>query len=432
MVLCCSGGYTEIDEQGARFFLSFFFRLTVGRPFPFPVFHLYYLRPNSIFKKDNDLAPLIIGYNFIGNSVLINFDRSMKRLNKNDTLIFSIDKELKISEIKLSPPIFDVITLALTGTIKSDTTYSITVKKLLTACDSTTILSNDEILKIQKPRQPSIGDIIINEVLVNPSTGGKRFIELFNRSRKVIDASSITISNFINNKPFVSPYLIFPDSFLVLTENPTLVRKNYNSKVLIRSFLNYKLPAWAENQDTIVLYDRNGVGLDTLKYTKSFHNPLLANTEGVSLERINPNKKNDKSNWQSAAKTVGYATPGYKNSQYLIDTPSVSSTFEDPFTLLKPSFSPDEDSFEDFLQINYKLDKTGAFVRVTVFDANGRLIKKLYDNEALATEGSLIWNGNTDENINAPVGIYILYIELILPTGGLQTFKKLVSLTTRL
>ena len=127
---------------------------------------------------------------------------------------------------------------------------------------------------------------------------------------------------------------------------------------------------------------------------------------------------------------MGYATPGYKNSQYLIDTPSVSSTFEDPFTLLKPSFSPDSEP-ENYLSLNYKLDKTGAFVRVTVFDANGRLVKKLYDNEALATEGSLIWNGNTDEDIPAPVGIYILYIELILPTGGLQTFKKLVSLTTR-
>jgi len=46
--------------------------------------------------------------------------------------------------------------------------------------------------------------------------------------------------------------------------------------------------------------------------------PLLIYYDGVALERINPDvSSNDENNWHSAAESVGFGTPGYKNSQFV-------------------------------------------------------------------------------------------------------------------
>jgi hypothetical protein len=299
-------------------------------------------------------------------------------------------------------------------------------------------ISKDYSLLIKKPDSAKVGDIVINEVLTNPTTGGVRYIELLNKSKKVIDAASLMISDSIQNRSFLGHFLLFPDSFLVLTDNPKFVQDFYKTNHLKISYLKYKLPTWDEKKGQIRANTnldtakKKIITLDLLNYTKSFHNPLLASTDGVALERINPNKPNDKSNWQSAAATVGYGTPGYRNSQYLEDTPSVLMASEEIFSIPKPTFSPDDDGNEDYLLLHYKLDKAGTFAKIFVYNIKGQLVKKLYDNEPLATEGDLKWNGETDETIKAPIGIYIIYIELIMPTGEIQIFKKTISLTTRL
>jgi hypothetical protein len=54
-----------------------------------------------------------------------------------------------------------------------------------------------------------------------------------------------------------------------------------------------------------------------MEYNSDMHFALLTTEDGVSLERISLTRDaNDKSNWHSAAESVGYATPAYKNSQF--------------------------------------------------------------------------------------------------------------------
>ncbi len=57
--------------------------------------------------------------------------------------------------------------------------------------------------------------------------------------------------------------------------------------------------------------------IDELVYNEKWHFKLIDNDEGVALERIDynaPTQQQD--NWHSAASSVGYGTPTYKNSQY--------------------------------------------------------------------------------------------------------------------
>lgn len=136
--------------------------------------------------------------------------------------------------------------------------------------------------------------------------------------------------------------------------------------------------------------------------------------EGVSLERINPNTFSPGSiNWQSASKQSGYGTPGYKNSQYNITTQIPQGNF----ILSSNRLSPDSDGFEDLVQISYSLSSPGYTLNMEIYDSSGRKIKRIADNELLGSEGSFKWDGTTDENTKAGLGIYIVFIEYFNLTG---------------
>ena len=57
-------------------------------------------------------------------------------------------------------------------------------------------------------------------------------------------------------------------------------------------------------------------------------------------------------------------------------------------------------------------DKLGYTANIKIFDANGRLVRDLAKNELLNIEGSLKWDGSTDSQIKARIGIYVFWIEL--------------------
>ena len=73
-------------------------------------------------------------------------------------------------------------------------------------------------------------------------------------------------------------------------------------------------------------------------------------------------------------------------------------------------------------------DKKGYFVNILIYDIEGRLVKRLTINELLSSEGQIKWDGETEEKLVAPVGTYIIYIELIDPDGSVKKIKKLCVL----
>jgi len=145
------------------------------------------------------------------------------------------------------------------------------------------------------------------------------------------------------------------------------------------------------------------------------------------LERLNPEMpSNNPSNWHSAASDVGYATPTYKNSQYSDINNSGSEITIDP-----SEFSPDGDGYHDNLIISYKFDKAGYFGSITIYDLSGREIKKLVNNDLLGTEGFYTWDGLDNNGSRAPIGVYIIYIEVANKDGTTKRFKKSCTLALK-
>lgn len=268
---------------------------------------------------------------------------------------------------------------------------------------------------------PQTGDLVINEILFDPATGGSDFVELYNRSSKVINLNGLSVANFEDTVLLTQNFFLDPGTYVVLTPDSNY-QKNTFPQAIPGRFYATSLPALNNDSSTIqVLY--NSILLDKVSYHEDWHLSLIDDTENKTLERINPDGvSSSASNWHTAAETIGFGTPGKINSQHL--TGSISAAFG----TTEPIFSPDNDGFQDVLLFQYNFD-VGMIATLKIFDNQGREVHTLFSSELLGQQGSFTWDGVMSNNQKAPIGIYIAVIEAFAADGGAKQFAKRVGFT---
>jgi hypothetical protein len=221
---------------------------------------------------------------------------------------------------------------------------------------------------------------------------------------------------------------MFPSSYLVLTTKPDVVQQQYfteNPEGFIRMA---SLPTYSNDEGIVVLATRGLEVIDRLAYNDEMQLPLLNTSDGVALERVNYERPvEDRTNWHSAAETYGFGTPAYKNSVY-----SESIHVDDPVTVEPEVFSPDNDGRDDVLNISFRFEIPGYTANITIFDSQGRKVRQLTNNELLGTEGIISWDGISDDNQKAAIGIYIIFIEVFDLEGNVKKYKKTAVLAGNL
>ena len=392
---------------------------------------------NSVASSNPDLSlPLLDRITIIdADTIMLFFNESLDSLSLLNPLTYLFDNGLGAPTTIL--PIgsdFKRIKLKLSTALFPNKIYHCTVNNSIRDCAGNSV-SIGNTVAFGLPQPVLANDIVINEVLFDPNIGGLDFVELYNRSNHIIDLKDLrigsldTITNDLINTENISEdgFLFFPESYVVLSENENIIKQQYQT-INQKGFINLtNLPAMNNDVDAVTLSDKNGVIIDNLKYNSKMHFPLLVNTKGVSLERIDFNRvSNDKTNWNSAAENVGFATPSYKNSQYL------QADGGNGFHISNPLFSPDNDGYNDVLNINYELNESGKVANMFVYDSKGSLIKHLVRNQQMTQTGVVSWNGTTQENDKAPIGIYIIYIEVFDLAGKLNTYKLVCTLASKL
>jgi hypothetical protein len=154
----------------------------------------------------------------------------------------------------------------------------------------------------------------------------------------------------------------------------------------------------------------------------------LNDVNGISLERLDFSRPtDDPTNWHSAAEGVGFATPGYKNSQF---NPAEAAAANIEIT--PEVFSPDNDGIDDVLKISYKFDTPGYVANITIFDPRGRIERKLAQNELLGVEGTFSWDGINEQRQKSRIGIYVIYFEVFNLDGDVLKFKKTCVVASKL
>jgi hypothetical protein len=148
----------------------------------------------------------------------------------------------------------------------------------------------------------------------------------------------------------------------------------------------------------------------------------------VSLERTNPDlSSEDQGNWHSAAETAGFATPGYQNSHWVVPDET-----DQEITIQPAVFSPDNDGRDDLLIVTIRQKEPDFAVNMEVFDSRGRLVRQIANNVLPGSEGIFTWDGMTETRSKAPLGIYVLLIELVRPDGMIRKTKRTVILGGKL
>jgi hypothetical protein len=309
--------------------------------------------------------------------------------------------------------------------------YTITVTGATDCVGNAIGAANMITIALPEPVLP--GDVVLNEVLYDPRGYGSDFVELYNRSTKVLSLANWKLANetngVIGNATVITSaaYLLLPGQYVLIAEDTANIADAYPLGHRDR-FLQADMPSYNNGAGVVVLQDILGDTLDRFAYDDALHFELLNSVDGVSLERVDPERPaTDPTNWHSAAETVGYATPGYLNSQY---SPTVAARGE--LSIEPAIFSPDNDGYQDLLTLAYRFDQPGFTGTLKIYDVAGREVVTLLDNELLGTNGAVSWNGIMEGGDLARMGPYVAVFEAFDLSGNVERFRKTAVLAHKL
>ena len=274
-------------------------------------------------------------------------------------------------------------------------------------------------------------DLMFNELLFNPLSGDVDYIEIYNNSKKIIDASRIYLVGINDDSGDTSSVIqlteekrcILPGTYYSVTTDKEKVIDRYFSADPDYIFQIPSLPALNDDKGHLILYNRELDQIDEVFYDEKMHYSLLDMKEGISLEKVKPDYPSiDRSAWHSASESSGWGTPGAPNSAEIPE-----SELEEEVVLSSTKITPDNDGYEDVLSIDFRFAGNGSVISVTIFDETGSLVRMLTDKLLAAPETSIIWDGTSDDGMILNTGIYIIYIEIFNPTGAVQKIKKVCT-----
>lgn len=335
------------------------------------------------------------------------------------TAEISIAPEIGILSIDNVSPYYTSILVELNEPLTQQIIYSLSVSGVADCVGNEIV--EPETLPFGLPQKGLPGDVLLNEILFNPRTGGSDFVEIVNVSNKIVGLQNWALQNQDLTTKIIStnPLVIYPGAYMVFTSDPGNIAQEYPFGKPENFVKMESLPSYSNSSGAVIIIDAEENLIDRFDYSEDYQFSLLNSFKGVSLERTSFTRPtNDPGNWTSAAESEDFGTPGKINSQY-----NSEGTASTDFELENELFSPDNDGFQDLLNLNYKLEAPGYVASIKIFDSRGRLVRNLTENELLATEGTITWDGVTDNGTKARIGPHIMFISIFNLDGNTETIK---------
>jgi hypothetical protein len=392
-------------------------------------------RKNSIDAINDDQSGPKLKNAFAPDSITIVavFDEPVDSLQGATPGNYKLDGGLSVINAITMAPLFNKVQLNLHSSLSPGRVYKLTVNNV-GDCRNNTI-GTENSTRVGLPVEPSSSDIVINEILFDPKNNGFDYVEFYNASDKIADASKLYVasrngSNVIGSIKQISPdpFYVFPGDYLVITVDLASLEMNYLVSDPDAVILLSSLPPFPDDEGDVILLNGQGDVVDEVKYSDDWHFKLINNRQGVSLERIDPSgPSQDAANWHSAASSAGYGTPTSQNSQFK-QTQPIDATIE----VTPKIFSPDNDGHDDVATIQYKIVDPGYVANITIYDAQGRPVRYLVRNGILGSGGQWNWDGLDENGNKLPIGTYIIYTEIFNLQAKKQHFKNTIVLARKL
>lgn len=266
---------------------------------------------NSVWQLEKDTAvPQLIAVHIIDSvKIVLRFNETMDSLSIMQSE-WQIAPEIAILNRKVSGVGYDSLWLTTTE-FQHRNFYSVTGKGVrdCNGNEASAAFASFEFLKTETAQW---NDVVISEIMADPegapSLPAFEFIELYNRSDKVISLEGWTFWSGTAYGTF-GKWLLKPDSFLVITaiENESAF-PNPNTKGL-PSF-----PLLANSGAQLVLRDATGRLMFQVRYSDTWYRNALKEKGGWSLEMTDlENPCGSGENWDASEDAAG-GTPGKPNS----------------------------------------------------------------------------------------------------------------------
>ncbi len=293
----------------------------------------------------------------------------------------------------------------------------------------------DEVVVTGEEKNPVMvdpGDIVLNEILFNPVSGGEDFVEIYNNSEKQIPLNKLYLASRDKEDELTQifpltaeKFTIEPSSYLALTKDTNGVFPWFTIECPECFLQMERFPSFNNDEDYVVLLNNDLEIIDELNYSEDLHLPVFHDREGISLERISIDAPTQQSsNWHSASELAGFGTPGYRNSQAGSTHPESISVHFEP-----EAFSPNNDGYNDQYRISFELDQPGYLCSIKIFDSAGIPVTTLARNTLLGTSGEISWDGTDENGRRQSMGVYVTWVELYDLKGNVKHFKDGVVLT---
>lgn len=373
---------------------------------------------NAVAGSNPDSAlPEVLSYSVKDDLITVFFSKPMNRSLLLTADSYCIHGDIQIKELSANFPQGTSVEIRLERSLQDGDLFELELTGLE---DLSGNRLEDVRLLVGQASSAEEGDLIINELLFNPPSGGTEYVEVYNRSGKTVDLQFTSITSRKSsdnsfNKLYLlssSPYYLYPGEYVVISKNRNQVCNFFPCREESLFVELPTMPSIANKSGSVVLLNNETNEIvDEFAYNEDMHTTEASSKKGISLERIDTEEETShRDNWVSAGSKSGSGSPGYENQS------SGDSNTEDTKDMGQIEVKY-PDGMNNAYQIIYRFDKDGYYTQMYIFNSQGRQIDTLLNNEVIEREGTILWE--VPGGLSG--GIYILYTEALDSSG--KTFK---------
>jgi hypothetical protein len=251
---------------------------------------------------------------------------------------------------------------------------------------------------------PPHGTVSINEIMFDPWPEMSDYVELVNTGTDTIDLTGWIIEDEAADRSVVSSLLLLPpDSCCVVANHDRLTSTSIARNVgLLKPTLTLNASG-----DRVTLRTPSGFLVDDVIFDADWHNEMLPDRKGVSLEKLSPAlASSSRTSWTSSGALQG-GTPARHNS-ILRDVGFSTSMTAEP-----SPFSPERTHPRHPCIITYRQPFQQAIASLHIRRLDGSMVTTLLNSVFTGAEAAVAWDGTAADGSRVPPGAYIAVFESV-------------------
>ncbi|MCU0327168.1 MAG: lamin tail domain-containing protein [Spirosomaceae bacterium] len=189
------------------------------------------------------------------------FSEKLDSTSAVSKLAYGINNGLIINQVAIESPTNKSINLTLSQALQDNTIYQLNLKNI---ADCSGNILRDASVLLGNVKAADSMDVVLNEVLFDPLPDGVDYVEIYNRSNKILSLKDWSLANIDKSGKVASirkittdNYILRPKQYLVLTSNAQIVQNQY-FKATKENFLEMpSLPSYPDDSGTVMIKEES-------------------------------------------------------------------------------------------------------------------------------------------------------------------------------